>query len=233
MAAYDGAGSIAHGTGVMMDERMKTNLAKWNAVVPVHARSEMYNLAGFKAGRISLHELEVAEVGDVHGKSLLHLQCHFGLDTMSWARLGATVTGIDFSDQAIKLARSISEELRIPARFICADLYDALEIAIAQTRACPTVLNKPDLSSSASDWSRSSLPVVFNCTALCSQESAESYRERKPVAQWGTGCLHFVGLGKSGNGRNHQVPAHERERGGVAERHEVPAFVRVIPASGR
>jgi SAM-dependent methyltransferase len=108
-----------------MDERLKTNLAKWNAVVPVHARSKSYDVAGFKAGRISLHELELAEVGDVRGKSMLHLQCHFGLDTMSWARLGAEVTGLDFSDEAIKLARSLSDELKIPARFICADLYDA------------------------------------------------------------------------------------------------------------
>ncbi|HEY6418840.1 MAG TPA: class I SAM-dependent methyltransferase [Candidatus Binataceae bacterium] len=108
-----------------MDERLKTNLAKWNALVPVHARSKMYDLAGFKAGRISLHELEVAEIGDVRGKSLLHLQCHFGLDTMSWARLGAAVTGLDFSGEAIKLARSLSGELEIPARFICADIYDA------------------------------------------------------------------------------------------------------------
>jgi len=108
-----------------MDERLKTNLAKWNALVPVHALSQMYDVAGFKAGRISLHELELAEVGDVRGKSLLHLQCHFGLDTMSWARLGATVTGLDFSSEAIKLARSLSDELKIPARFICADAYDA------------------------------------------------------------------------------------------------------------
>src|SRR5260370_38981346 len=85
----------------------------------------MYEVAGFKAGRISLHELELAEVGDVRGKSLLHLQCHFGLDTMSWARLGATVTGLDFSGEAIKLARSLSDELKIPARFTCADVYDA------------------------------------------------------------------------------------------------------------
>src|SRR6202049_1886432 len=104
-----------------MDERLKTNLAKWNAVVPVHARSKMYDVAGFKAGRISLHKLELAEVGDVRGKSLLHLQCHFGLDTLSWARLGAAVTGLDFSREAIKLARSISDELKLPARFICAD----------------------------------------------------------------------------------------------------------------
>jgi SAM-dependent methyltransferase len=108
-----------------MDERLKTNLAKWNAVVPVHARSQMYDVTGFKAGRISLDQLELAEVGDVRGKSLLHLQCHFGLDTMSWARLGAEVTGLDFSDEAIKLARSLSDELKISAHFICADIYDA------------------------------------------------------------------------------------------------------------
>jgi 2-polyprenyl-3-methyl-5-hydroxy-6-metoxy-1,4-benzoquinol methylase len=108
-----------------MDERLKTNLAKWNALVPVHARSQMYDVAGFKAGRSSLHELELGEVGDVRGKSLLHLQCHFGLDTMSWARLGAAVAGLDFSGEAIKLARSLSNELKIPARFICADVYDA------------------------------------------------------------------------------------------------------------
>ncbi len=108
-----------------MDERLKTNLAKWNALVPVHARSGMYRLADFKAGRNSLHELELKEVGDVHGASLLHLQCHFGLDTISWARLGAAVTGLDFSGEVIKLALALSNELGIPARFICADLYDA------------------------------------------------------------------------------------------------------------
>jgi len=108
-----------------MDERLKTNLAKWDAVVPVHARSDAYDVAGFKAGRIKLHELERAEVGDVRGKSMLHLQCHFGLDTLSWARLGADVTGLDFSDEAIKLARSLSDELKIPARFVCSDIYDA------------------------------------------------------------------------------------------------------------
>jgi SAM-dependent methyltransferase len=107
-----------------MDERLKTNLTKWNAVVSVHARSAMYDVAGFKAGRVKLHDLELAEVGEVRGKSMLHLQCHFGLDTMSWARIGADVTGLDFSDEAIKLARSLSDELAIPARFVCADVYD-------------------------------------------------------------------------------------------------------------
>src|ERR1700730_17939446 len=66
-----------------------------------------------------------SEVGEVRGKTLLHLQCHFGLDTMSWARLGAKVTGLDFSDKAIGLARSLSRELSIPAEFVCASVYDA------------------------------------------------------------------------------------------------------------
>ena len=72
-----------------------------------------------------LKPIELREVGDVRGKSLLHMQCHFGLDTMSWARLGAKVTGVDFSDEAIALARSISDELKIPARFIQSNIYDA------------------------------------------------------------------------------------------------------------
>jgi SAM-dependent methyltransferase len=72
-----------------------------------------------------LHELELGEVGDVAGKSLLHLQCHFGLDTLSWARLGASVTGLDFSSVAIEEARRLATELSIDARFVESDLYAA------------------------------------------------------------------------------------------------------------
>jgi SAM-dependent methyltransferase len=60
----------------------------------------------------------------VRGKSLLHLQCHFGLDTLSWARLGAQVTGVDFSEEGIALARSLSGELGIGADFVCSDIYE-------------------------------------------------------------------------------------------------------------
>jgi SAM-dependent methyltransferase len=108
-----------------VDERLKTNLAHWNDAVAIHERSDLYRVAEFKAGRNSLRSTEIEEVGDVRGKSLLHLQCHFGLDTMSWARLGARVTGIDFSDKAIALARSIATELKLDARFICTPLGDA------------------------------------------------------------------------------------------------------------
>ena len=77
---------------------------------------------------MTLHDVERREVGDVDGKTLLHLQCHFGLDTMSWARLGATATGVDFSDTAIDLARSLNDELGLNARFIRSDVYDLPDV---------------------------------------------------------------------------------------------------------
>ena len=107
-----------------MDEYRRSNQAMWDEYVGINSRSEMYALDQFKAGKSSLHRLELDELGEVGGRSLLHLQCHFGLDTLSWARLGAQVTGIDFSGQAIALAQSLSQQLGIPANFLCSDLYD-------------------------------------------------------------------------------------------------------------
>ena len=100
-----------------MDERLKTNVDCWNEMAHVHLNSPNYRVKEFREGKIHLTRLEREEVGDVRDKSLLHLQCHFGLDTMSWARLGARATGLDFSDQAIDIARSLSNELEIPAKF--------------------------------------------------------------------------------------------------------------------
>ena len=111
-----------------MDERLKANLDAWNQMAGIHVNSRMYRLPEFKAGENVLMPIELSEVGDVLGKSLLHMQCHFGLDTMSWSRLGANVTGVDFSDKAIALARSISAELKIPARFLQSNIYDAPDI---------------------------------------------------------------------------------------------------------
>ena len=115
-----------------MDERLKANLDAWNQMARIHAGSRGYRLAEFKAGQNVLKPIELREVGDVRGKSLLHMQCHFGLDTMSWARMGAKVTGVDFSDEAIKLARSISGELKIPARFVQSNIYDAPDVVHEQ-----------------------------------------------------------------------------------------------------
>jgi SAM-dependent methyltransferase len=102
----------------MLDEFLKANLGLWNEWTEIHETSAFYDLEGFKAGRSSLHSIERDELGEVAGKRLLHLQCHFGLDTLSWARLGATVTGVDFSGRAIELARSLATELALPATFV-------------------------------------------------------------------------------------------------------------------
>jgi 2-polyprenyl-3-methyl-5-hydroxy-6-metoxy-1,4-benzoquinol methylase len=99
------------------------NLRRWDDLVAVHERA--YGIEAFRAGASSLTPLEVAEVGEVGEKRLLHLQCHFGLDTLSWARLGATVIGLDFSAKAIDLASQLADERDIPAEFVCSDVYDA------------------------------------------------------------------------------------------------------------
>ena len=108
----------------MTDEYSKANRELWNELTPIHARSQSYDVAGFKRGRCALSPIELEEVGDVSGKSLLHLQCHFGMGTLSWARLGAEAVGVDFSNEAIALARSLSRETRIRASFVCSDIYE-------------------------------------------------------------------------------------------------------------
>ena len=100
-----------------MDKAGESNLKVWDSWVEGHAGSALYDVEGFKAGRCSLKANEIAEVGDVAGMRLLHLQCHFGMDTLSWARRGARVTGADFSPKAISLATSLAAELDIPAEF--------------------------------------------------------------------------------------------------------------------
>ena len=77
----------------------------------------------FRAGEEILQPFELEEIGDVAGKRLLHLQCHFGLDTLAWARRGAEVTGVDFSDSSIELAQKLASELDIAARFVRSDVF--------------------------------------------------------------------------------------------------------------
>ncbi len=114
-----------------MNEYLQANLKLWNAWAALHAgmRSEeySYNIDAFKAGRSTLYQLDIDEVGDVAGKSLLHLQCHIGLDTLSWARRGAQVTGADFSDTAIAVAQQVNDELGLGGRFVRSNLYDLPE----------------------------------------------------------------------------------------------------------
>ncbi|MHA1882551.1 MAG: class I SAM-dependent methyltransferase [Candidatus Thorarchaeota archaeon] len=111
-----------------VDEYFKANKEMWDAYVDIHETSEFYDLKGFLEGKQTLNPIEIEEIGDVRGKSLFHLQCHFGLDTLSWARLGADVTGVDFSEKAITLAKRISKDTEIGARFIQANIYDIPKI---------------------------------------------------------------------------------------------------------
>ncbi|WP_158847405.1 class I SAM-dependent methyltransferase [Algibacter sp. L1A34] len=102
----------------------KTNKATWNQKVKVHAESDMYNMEAFKEGKSSLMPYELEALGDVKGKLLLHLQCHFGQDTLSWSRLGAKCTGVDLSDEGIKLAKSLNKELKLDAEFLCCNVLE-------------------------------------------------------------------------------------------------------------
>jgi SAM-dependent methyltransferase len=108
-------------------ELFDANRSLWNQRTAIHKDSSFYDLAGFKGGANSLTPIELNEIGDVKGKALLHLQCHFGMDTMSFSRMGAKCVGVDLSDAAIKLAKEINDELKLNAKFICCNVYDTSE----------------------------------------------------------------------------------------------------------
>ena len=111
-----------------MDKYRDANQRTWNEWTRYHVHSAFYDVEGFRNGqrpiRAGLDAIEQAALGDVTGKSLLHLQCHFGLDTLSWARRGAHVTGVDFAEDAIRQARSLAAELELPATFVHCDVYE-------------------------------------------------------------------------------------------------------------
>jgi SAM-dependent methyltransferase len=113
-----------------VDDPLRSNRKLWDAWTKINVASAFYDVASFRDGDrpVRLADYEREEVGSVEGKTLLHLQCHFGLDTLSWARLGAIVTGIDFSEQAIAAARGLAGELGIPATFVRSDLYRLPEV---------------------------------------------------------------------------------------------------------
>lgn len=100
------------------------NKKLWDTLTDIHANSQFYDLEAFKKGKSTLKSVEREELGDVTNKTLLHLQCHFGLDSLSLARKGAIVTAIDYSDRSIQMAKKLSKELNVPAEFICSNIYD-------------------------------------------------------------------------------------------------------------
>lgn len=110
------------------DNYIALNKKAWNDKTAFHVASDFYDMPGFMAGKCTLQDIELELLGDVSGKKVLHLQCHFGQDTISFARLGAIVTGVDFSDTAIQKAQDIATELNVTAQFICSDIYSLPEV---------------------------------------------------------------------------------------------------------
>jgi SAM-dependent methyltransferase len=103
-----------------MDDPIDINRRNWDERAAIHARDATgdYRLDRFRAGEDVLHEIEAAELGDIAGKRVLHLQCHIGRDTLCLARRGALVTGLDFSSEALDVARRLAEEIGLRAQFV-------------------------------------------------------------------------------------------------------------------
>jgi SAM-dependent methyltransferase len=114
-----------------MEDPFEINRRNWEDRAAIHLRDTtgFYNIAGFLAGEDTLTPIEAAEIGDVRGKRLLHLQCHFGLDTLSLARRGAMVTGLDFSPTAIAGARDLARRADLAATFVEGNVYDTPTLA--------------------------------------------------------------------------------------------------------
>ncbi|WP_207592472.1 methyltransferase domain-containing protein [Halomontanus rarus] len=113
------------------EDPIETNRAKWEEYAEIHPETEYYDVPGFVAddSRSTLQPPERELLGDLSGRSLVHLQCHIGLDTLSWARAGASVVGVDFATTAIETAREIRDEagLTDDAEFVRCDVFDAPE----------------------------------------------------------------------------------------------------------
>ena len=109
----------------MMEDYYKINKEAWNARTEIHLHSSFYDLNKFKREVKSVPDLDLSLLGDVREKSILHLQCHFGMDTLSLSKLGANAVGVDFSEEAIQTAKSLNEELGLNAQFCCCNIYDA------------------------------------------------------------------------------------------------------------
>ncbi len=99
------------------------NQTAWNTLTNDHLQSDFYDVEGFIAGDRDPNPIDLEALPDVNGKSLLHLQCHFGMDTLAWAARGATVTGVDLSPNAIAAAKELALKCELDGEFICSDLY--------------------------------------------------------------------------------------------------------------
>lgn len=105
-------------------KHININKSHWDSRVSAHVSSDFYDQTGFLKGRNTLNQIELDLMGDVSGKEILHLQCHFGQDTLSLARMGAKVYGVDFSSKAIEVAKETTRDLGLDAQFICCDVFE-------------------------------------------------------------------------------------------------------------
>ncbi len=106
---------------------LEINRNLWNKKTDIHYNSEFYDIKSFKERQNSLKPIELGLLGNIKGKAVLHLQCHFGMDTISLSRLGAKTTGIDLSNNAIDKAKALASELNIDTEFIQSDVYSLKE----------------------------------------------------------------------------------------------------------
>lgn len=109
-------------------ELMEINKKFWDERAVLHEGSEYYDLKGIEKGKNSLVDYEIQELGDINGKKIIHLQCHIGTESISLAKLGADVTGVDYSASAIEIAKRLSEKCDSDCKFICANVYDVESI---------------------------------------------------------------------------------------------------------
>ena len=120
----EGLFNATQNKAVDYNKEFETNRKTWNTKVAIHAESEFYEMQNFKKGKTSLKKYEIEALGDISDKKLLHLQCHFGQDTLSLARMGSKCTGVDISDEGIKLAKQLNSELKLDASFVCCNVLD-------------------------------------------------------------------------------------------------------------
>jgi 2-polyprenyl-3-methyl-5-hydroxy-6-metoxy-1,4-benzoquinol methylase len=106
----------------------EANKSLWNEKTKFHEDSDFYDMPSFLDGKNSLQTIELEALGDIRGKKILHLQCHFGQDSLSMARMGAEVTAIDFSSEAIQLAKKLNKQLGLSVNFIEGNVYEAADL---------------------------------------------------------------------------------------------------------
>ena len=116
-----------------MSAYYEVNRAWWDQAAPLHVESPLYDLDSFRAGESALRPFESEELGDVEGLELLHLQCHIGTDTLSWARLGARVTGYDLSPQSLEAARLLASQIGVEAEFVEGEFYESPQMLNGRT----------------------------------------------------------------------------------------------------